>query len=724
MRDRLVIRAGHPYTQDLAFRPDGLILATVGTQQAGLHFWEVRGGHPLGVWHGHPRLQRALLSQDRLLTWGDGRARLWDTQPLQHGQLEFPLLGEFPCGGEGAQLGARHFLVGGKSVRLGSSRTGKIMLEFAGDRWFHLGPRGRRLMLGSGTQSRLLSGVSGRVVHQFESGCARAAFSAEERWLAIAGYSDSHITLMDVDRSQTFRHEAHAQRVLDCQFSPAGLHLASLSESGALTVVDLEGGHSLCLECQLEGACALAWLGHEMLMVGDSTGAYRLIEVSPESLRPHPVVPGPLLSEPGTGRWLRGPDGLAAWTLGPYLSVRHLASGQVLASLPAPLRGEPRVRQQLVGQTVLVEGFPWELTRGKPQGGGPLFALGERLVARRGAEYVIGSEWAVGAPEEVPQLLAVCAQGRDFAFSDGSGKRLEVWRRDSRHWGRWRTAPELPTRPLNPRFSPTGHLLSWEDDQGGRRVWLTEPNRVHLNSGPVLLLPQGGWVESDTAGKVQLRDGQGQLRRQLDGSSAWTSLHYSAAGLVVLIGPGRVEAWNPELDRIRGSWDCPPLARASLTEDGQFLVGVESNGDISLWSLPLGRLLGPAQPFRTEDLPHLNICSGHGLALACAGRECGVWHLDTGRFQWLRFAEPWFSGVYPLAGGRVLLLTQDGSWHLYAGRPLTRQATLSTAQEGGWLVTSQSGSWDASPDLYGKIILASGRQPPAPEDGLWERILS
>ena len=90
----------------------------------------------------------------------------------------------------------------------------------------------------------------------------------------------------------------------------------------------------------------------------------------------------------------------------------------------------------------------------------------------------------------------------------------------------------------------------------------------------------------------------------------------------------------------------------------------------------------------------------------------------------MRFAEPWFSGVYPLAGGRVLLLTQDGSWHLYAGRPLTRQATLSTAQEGGWLVTSQSGSWDASPDLYGKIILASGRQPPAPEDGLWERILS
>jgi len=724
MSDRLVLRAGHAYTQDLAFRPDGLILATLGTQQAGLHFWEVRGGQPLGVWHGHPRLQRVLLGQDRLLSWGEGRARLWDSQGLQHGRLEFPLLGEFPCGGEGAQLGPRHFLLGGNTVRLGNSRTGKILLEFPGERWFHLGPRGRRLMLGSGTQSRLMSGVSGRVVHQFESGCARVAFSAEERWLALAGYSDSHITLMDVDRGQSFRHEAHAQRVLQCQFSPAGLHLASLSESGALTVVDLEAGHSLCLECQLEGACALHWMGAEMLMVGDSTGAYRMIEVSPEALRPHPIVPGPLISESGTGRWLPGPDGIAAWTLGPYLSIRHLASGQLLASLPAPLRGEARVRQQLVGETVLVEGFPWELARGKPQPGGPLYALGDRLVARRGADYVLGAELAVGAPPEVPQLRAVCAQGRYFAFSDVTGKRLEVWRRDARDWSRWRTAPELPGTPLNPHFSPGGQLLSWEDGQGGRRVWLTEPNRVHVSSGPVVLLPRGGWVESDAAGKVELRDGQGQLRRQLNTSSPWTSLHYSAAELVVLLGPGRAEAWNPELDRIRGSWDLPPLVRASLTEDGQFLVGVEANGDISLWSLPLGRLLGPAQPFRPEDLPHLIISSGHGLVLACAGRECGVWHLPSGRFEWLRFAEPWFSGVYPLSGGRALLLTQDGSWHLYAGQPLSRQATLSTAQQGGWLVTSTDGRWDASPDLYGRILLDSGRQPPAPEDGLWERILS
>ena len=115
MNVRLVLRAGHPYTQDFSFRPDGLILATVGTQQAGVHFWEVRGARPLGVWHGHPRLQGLRLSQDRLLSWGDGRACLWDSSPLHRGSLEFSLLKDYR--GEDGRLGSRRFLLGGPSLR-------------------------------------------------------------------------------------------------------------------------------------------------------------------------------------------------------------------------------------------------------------------------------------------------------------------------------------------------------------------------------------------------------------------------------------------------------------------------------------------------------------------------------------------------------------------------------------------------------------------------------
>ena len=122
MNERLVIRAGHPYTQDLAFRPDGLILATLGTQQAGVHFWEVRGARPLGVWHGHPRLQGLRLAQDRLLSWGEGRACLWDSSPLHYGSLDFRLLKDFTGIGEGSQLGSRQFLLGGTTVRLAAKR--------------------------------------------------------------------------------------------------------------------------------------------------------------------------------------------------------------------------------------------------------------------------------------------------------------------------------------------------------------------------------------------------------------------------------------------------------------------------------------------------------------------------------------------------------------------------------------------------------------------------
>ncbi|MBX3169116.1 MAG: WD40 repeat domain-containing protein [Candidatus Eremiobacteraeota bacterium] len=718
MSERLVIRAGHPYTQDLAFRPDGLILATVGTQQAGLHFWEVRGARPLGVWHGHPRLQGLRLSQDRLLTWGEGRACLWDSTPLHQGSLDFHLLKDYTGIGDGSQLGARQFLLSGTTTRLGSSRSGKVLLELPGERWCHLGPRGRRLVVGN----RLVSGVSGRIVHQFETVCAQAAFSPEERWLAVCGYSDSFLTLMDLERTQSYHHAAHSQRILQLRFSPDGLYLASLCEKGGLTVVDLESGHSHCLETQLEGVSALGWLGADRLMVGDGSGSYRLVEVAPEGLRASTVVPGPLVTESGTGRWLLGPDGLAAWTLGAHLGIRHLATGQTLGHLPAPLRSEPRVRQQLVGQTVLVEGIPWDLRRGKAQPGGPLAALGQVLVARRGQEYQIG-EGTVPIPAEVPQLRAVCGRLRSFAFTDRGGQRLEIWRRDADHWSRWRTAPALPGAPHDLQFSSNGQLLSWHDGQGGSTVWIPESNRLYPCSGPTLLLPQG-WLEADASGAVQVRDGQGNLRRQVPGSTGWCWLLYSSSTGVVLVAPRRAEAWNLELDSLRGAWELPGLVGASLSEDGKALLGIEASGDISLWSVPQGRSLGPSQPFHPQDLPHLQITSGHGLALACAGRECGCWRLDDGSFEWIRFGEPWFSGVYPLPEQRVLLLTQDGSWHLYGGRPLHRLATLSTAENDGFLVIGDGGRWDSSPELYSKVLLDSGRQAPAPEDELWQSLIS
>lgn len=716
MNERLVIRAGHPYTQDLAFRPDGLILATLGTQQAGVHFWEVRGARPLGVWHGHPRLQGLRLAQDRLLSWGEGRACLWDSSPLHYGSLDFRLLKDFTGIGEGSQLGSRQFLLGGTTVRLGNSRTGKVLLELPGERWFHLGPRGRRLVLGN----RLISGVSGRLVHQFDSACAQAAFSPEERWLAVSGYSQSFLTLMDLDRAQSYRHEAHRARILQMRFSPDGLYLASLCEKGGLTVADLEAGHSHCLDCELEGVNALGWLGPERLMVGDGTGAYRLVEVAPEGLRASTVVPGPLVTESGTGRWLLGPDGLAAWTLGPHLGIRQLVSGQTLAQLPAPLRAEPRVRQQLVKDTVLVEGFPWDLQRGKAQPGGPLAVLGEMLVARRGLHYKIG-DVTLTAPEEVPQLRAVCPRLRSFAFTDATGQRLDIWKKDARDWSRWRTAPQLPANPQNLRFSSNGQLLSWEDGRGGSTVWLAEANRLYPTTGPALLLPQG-WVESDASGVVQLRDGQGNVRKQV-GGGPWRWIFHTGE-LVLLVGPRRAEAWNLELDTLRGAWELPGLVAAYLISEGRYLLGVEASGDVSLFSLPDGAPWGDSQPFHPHDLPHLQVSSGHGLALACAGRECGCWHLADGKFEWLRFGEPWFSGLHPLPGGRVLLLTQDGSWHLYGGRPLRRQASLSTAQNDGFLVVGPGGRWDSSPELYSKVLVESGRQAPAPQDDLWQSLIS
>lgn len=710
MNVRLVIRAGHPYTQDFSFRPDGLILATLGTQQAGVHFWEVRGARPLGVWHGHPRLQGLRLAQDRLLSWGDGRACLWDTSPLHRGSLEFPLLQDYR--GEDGRLGSRRFLLGGPTVRLGDSRSGQVLLEVPGERWFHLGPRGRRIVVGP----RLISGISGRQIHLFESACALAAFSPEERWLAVSGYSDGFLTLVDLDREQTFRHEAHSSRIVALAFSPEGFYLASADEQGNLTVVDLESGRSQCFESGLGSVAVLSWLGPDRLTLGDASGAYRLVEVAPEGLRASSLVAGP--TESGSGRWLQGPEGLAAWTQASHLSVVHLATGQTVGQLPAPLREEPRVRQLLVGQTVLVEGIPWDLQRGRVRAGGPLEVLAGRLVGRTGLHYQL-DELQLEAPAEVPRLRAAWGS-RCFAFSDAGGQRLEIWKRDAHGCSRWRTAPGLPGDPLDLHFSSSGQLLGWRDGQGGSFVWNPEANRLFPVSGPSLLLAQG-WLEADASGLVQLRDGQGNVRRQAPGAT-WRWL-FAGPHWIVLVSAERAEVWDPSLESLKCAWQLPGLVAAQLTEDGQFLLGAEVSGDVSLWRVSDGSVHGVAQPFHPHDLPHLELSSGHGLAFACAGRDCGCWRLEDGSFEWIRFGEPWFGGVHPLPDGRVLLFTQDGSWHLYAGRPWRRLATLSTAQHEGYLVLSASGAWDSSPELYSRVLLESGRQAPAPEDDLWETLI-
>jgi len=237
----------------------------------------------------------------------------------------------------------------------------------------------------------------------------------------------------------------------------------------------------------------------------------------------------------------------------------------------------------------------------------------------------------------------------------------------------------------------------------------------------VALLPHG-WIECEASGRVLLRDVQGQTRRQLAGSTAWSWVFCNQC--VVLVHPTRAEVWDARLEQQLGAWELPGLTGAILTDDGRHLGGIESNGDISLWSLPHGQPLGSSQPFDPRDLPHLKFVTGHGLALACAGKECGVWFLEDGEFEWLRFGEPWFSGVHPLPGKRILLLTQDGSWHLYGGRPLRRLISLTTTQDGGWLALAEDGRWDSNPELYGRVLLESGGSTPPPQPDLWESLFT
>lgn len=722
----LVVRAGHSHTKQMSFRPDGKVLATLGTHEPGLSFWRVRDGELLGTFQGHPGQTSFALSQNRLLTYHPGQLRLWRTTHLDDHGFEFPQLASFQAEGERLVLTSRFFLfrLPDGRVAMANIQDGSLVHTFSEARWFYTGARGRRVLLGA-EKSVVFSGVSGRQVGQLEVGCAVAAFSPEDRWLAAAGPSDRTITLVDPETLKCWPIEGHQKRVLHCAFSQDGLWFASVAEDATLLFLNLEDWQLTMFNTRLGPARMLTWLSGNRVVVGDFTGNYQVFGVTRGGGRAYPKEAP---SEPSSGgMWCAGPDNLAAWASpGQSTTLLNLSEAEALARLAPALRWELQVRQQRVGETILVEGRPWSLPEGRPLGDTSYQVISEKLVNAEGGRHRLADGFAFQAPAAAESLRAICEQSRHFAFYEPKTNHLEVLRREGASLLPWRALPEewrqAGHHAPHFEFSPGGRHLGIYAAEEGPWVWLLDSDRCQKLEGKPYFLPEGGWVNRN-ADQLEQWDATGQRVATRPLPKDIRALLRSPAGYLVLLNGQGAQLVSLDLEKRLGSVNLADVFRLQLSEDGRWLFALHGDARLSVWSLPSGLRRGEAQQFSMSDLRSLRILAEHGWMVASGGTGVLCWHLESANCQWLgpEFGLP--GGVHPLPGGQLLVLTQDGAWHLLAPTlPLQRLASLRTTAAGDYLVVGEE-RWDATPPLLGRVGRQQGPRLSGADEchqsGLW-----
>jgi len=362
--------------------------------------------------------------------------------------------------------------------------------------------------------------------------------------------------------------------------------------------------------------------------------------------------------------------------------------------------------------------------------------FGEHLLLKgEDAFQLCGADGAVTfsfrKPKPHLKLRAICPLALHFAFHCTETDELVVLRRVGQQLELWRTAPDdwredgryvhtiYGGYPPSFRFTPCGRYLAIYAAEETPRLWYLEENRRLTLPGPPLMLPAGGWlVTSDE--KLELFDAEGRCVRARPSPPKLLNSFWSTAGFLVLLCQDRVQLFPPGLDSMLAQRTIADIHSATISGDGRTLClvhyfkGQEDCTQVSLCELPSLASLGPAQAFDPNDLGYLRPKADHGWVVDCQ-RRAGWWHIASRRFGWLTCPESFLAGINPLPGGKILLFTQDGAWHLYQGLPPELRATLYTAESGSWLVGTPQGAWDASPDLSERVLPPAHRRRP----GLW-----
>ncbi|MFC6086221.1 nSTAND1 domain-containing NTPase [Sphaerisporangium aureirubrum] len=619
----MVSRSGTGY--DLAFSPDGRMLATAGLPH--IQLWDTATQRPLGEplsGHADAVYEVAFSPDGRTLVSGgnDGTARLWD--PVTRRPIGKPLTGH--------KGGVHPFF----------SPDGGVLATYGDEDTIRLWrmPYGRPI---------------GRPLNGHTDAIQQLAFSPDGRLMATAG-NDTTIRLWDTatGRPSGTPLAGHGAAVYQMAFSPDGRTLVSADSEGVIRLWDPAAR-------RLIGEPSIGHTGAVHAMAISPDGATLATSGVDHTIRLWEMSTGRSVSRPLVGhtgpvnRVVFGRDGTLAST-GEDRTIRlwKVATGRRVGEPATGYLGTVQAVGFKDGRLLTAEESgaveSWDLATGRSSGritlgAGALpsgfDATGTVVVTLGGSQLSEIRLWdtATGRPIGPPMtghrgtvIQVVLSPDRKLVASRGDDNTVRVW-------------DTATGRPVNPRvpyiagasdpiaFGPDGRTLA-----GGGRVSLVDARSGWRRAGP--LIGAGGAPAPQIAFN---RTGTRLAAGQEDGTvRLWDPATGRAVGPPLTGHTGTVNhlAFSPDGSRLASAgeddvvrlWDAvngravgqplightEPVWQVAFSPDGSLLASGAADGTVRLWDVATGRPVGEPRVGHTDAVYRL-LFSPDGTTLAGVG---------------------------------------------------------------------------------------------------------